>query len=483
VSLSSGPLYLCLDQGGHASRAAVFDSTGNMQALAFRDIETFRAGDHVEHDPQELLTSLRQVAAEALAEGKPRDGQNIVAGLATQRSSIVCWDRFTGEPLSQVISWQDRRAAGWLAQYSAHEAKIHGITGLRLSPHYGVSKLRWCLDNLPEVSAAQVAGRLMFGPLASWLSGQLCGQSAWYADPANASRTLLWSRQQLDWSDELLQMFGIQRDCLPQSVTNEYAWGVLAATENKIPLRVVTGDQSAALFAFGRPQPENLYVNLGTGAFLQRPMTSPEFEPERLLASVVFQSDTDVISVLEGTVNGAGSAINAFVEDSGLDMTYVMAHSDEWLAAGESLPLYLNAFSGLGSPWWLADMESRFIGAGTAEQKCAAVLESIAFLITVNFTEIDCIAGQAEQMVITGGLGSVNSLLQRLADLNGVQVVRAETTEATARGLAYLLAGLPLEWPDVQTELIFKPQISSQLKRQYAAWCDVMPAIPQGKKT
>ena len=138
-----------------------------------------------------------------------RAAQIVSAGLATQRSSIVCWDRVTGQALSPVISWQDRRAHEWLARFAPHAEAIHATTGLMLSAHYGASKLRWCLDHLPAVAQAETEGRLAFGPLASFLIFRLTAEHTLAADPANAARTLLWNIQSLDWDEGLLHLFSI----------------------------------------------------------------------------------------------------------------------------------------------------------------------------------------------------------------------------------------------------------------------------------
>jgi glycerol kinase len=470
---SSAPLYLCLDQGGHASRAVIIDAVGDVQKIAFRNISTRRDDARVEHDPAELLASLQEAAAEVSA------GYEVcLAGLATQRSSVVCWDRYTGEALSPVLSWQDRRAADWLEEFKEHEARIHAITGLVLSPHYGVSKLVWCLENLPQVTQAQAEQRLMFGPLASWLAGRLCGQVPASADPANASRTLLWDRGHKDWSTELLQLFNVPAGCLPAAVGTRHDWGEITVSGKGIPLAVVTGDQSAALFAFGMPDDATLYTNLGTGAFLQRTIGQLDFDPGNLLASVVYADDDTVISVLEATVNGAGAAINKFADDNGIDIDVIQQHSADWLDAFNDDLLYINSIAGLGSPWWLSGAESCFLGDGTVEAKLAAVLESIAFLLAVNIEAGNNLLGATcSRILVTGGLGRVDPLLQRVADLSGAEVQRAHVTEATVRGLAFLLAGKPQDWPDARTEKTFMPQQNDDLLGRFRRWRSQMPPL------
>ena len=216
---ASDPLYLCLDQGGHASRALVFDRRGALQVSALREVEVRepRPG-WVEQDPEELVASLPAVIANVIASLGARAGQIVNAGIATQRASLVCWDRHTGEALAPVISWQDWRASAWLDPFSAHASEVHQRTGLRLSPHYGASKMRWCLDHLPAVAAARREGRLAMGPLASFLLFRLLEEKPFLADPANAARTLLWNLRALDWDPWLLELFGIPSETLPRCV-------------------------------------------------------------------------------------------------------------------------------------------------------------------------------------------------------------------------------------------------------------------------
>ena len=167
------------------------------------------------------------------------------AGLATQRSSIVCWDRVSGQALSPVISWQDRRAHEWLTRFALHAEEIHATTGLMLSAHYGASKLRWCLDHLPAVAQAQSEGRLAFGPLASYLVFRLTEERTLAVDPANAARTLLWNIKTLNWDEGLLHLFSIPASALPPCVPTRHHFGHLVAAGQRIPLALVSGDQSA----------------------------------------------------------------------------------------------------------------------------------------------------------------------------------------------------------------------------------------------
>lgn len=439
---------LALDQGGHASRACVVDSSGVVLAEAHRDVHTRQGADGaVEHDAEELAASLWQAARAALAQARAGFAELRVesAGLATQRSTIVCFRRSDGAALSPAISWQDRRNAAWLSQFAAHAARVRRITGLPLSPHYGIGKLRWCLDELEAVRRTRKARDLQIGPLAGYLIARLTGRPSG-VDPANAARTLLWDSAAHDWSQELLELFGIPRVLLPPCLRTRAEFGRLnppgpdpsGEPREIIPLRAVSGDQSAVPFAFGAPDVRSVYVNLGTGAFLQRPVARRPVDPQPLLGGVLAVDERTAWYCLEGTVNGAGSAISAFCTASRCPEE-VFWPALEQLSAEATLPIYINGIGGLGSPYWRPEQRSYFVGEGTLLERFAAVLESIAFLIASNFDSLARWGGRPDRVLLSGGLSGSDWLCQRLAACLGVPLLRT-AREATALGIAALAA-------------------------------------------
>lgn len=466
-------LHLALDQGGHASRATVFDNRGQVRGSSTQAVETFRSREfRVEHDPVAVVNSLKQACEEALKEA----GKNVSirnAGLATQRSSIVCWDRVTGEPLSNILSWQDRRAADWVSKAAKYNSIIHKQTGLMLSPHYGMSKLRWCLDNLPKVADSFARGRLAFGPMAAFLIHQLLKENPLLVDSANASRTLLVSLKDSDWSTPLLDLFNIPDKPLPRCVTNRFDFGHLSFTNQSIPLTVCTGDQSAALFALGQPEKDVIYVNLGTGGFVQQVCGEDAVVTPRLLSSLVYHDKTHRIYVLEGTVNGAGSAIQKLADDQGVDIEEVNQHLDTWLESYQSPPMFLNGVSGLGSPYWRPGFKSEMIGKANPQQQFVAVIESIVFLVMMNIRELQKHLPAPRKIVISGGLSNTGGLCQRLADLSELRVERPKLVESTARGLAYLLAG-PDQWHALGPAVAFAPEENQSLRDRFRLWRQLM---------
>ena len=304
-------LFLSIDQGGHASRAIVFNLDGDVVARSEYPITTQHPQPHfVEHNAEELLQSIRNSLTDVIKKLGAEARYIEAAGLATQRSNVVCWDKHTGKALTPIISWQDTRAHEWLAQLNLDKHDIHKTTGLFPSAHYGASKLRWCLQHCAEVKKALAEGRLYCGPMSSYLVYNLVQEKNCYADPVNASRTLLWHIHRKDWDKFLLDSFGIPYETLPVCVSTSHEFGTLEIGEQQIPLRVVTGDQSSALYAYGDLQYDTAYVNLGTGAFVSRPSGYALLYARRLLTSVIYSNSNDTQYVLEGTVNGACSAID-----------------------------------------------------------------------------------------------------------------------------------------------------------------------------
>jgi len=468
-------LVVALDVGGHAARALVYDAAGEVRTRAEQHVLTHCEGLKVEHDADALAIAVQTVLDAACAQLGSDAARVSAVGLATQRSSVVCLERETGRPLTPVISWQDRRAAAWLAAQQLDAGIVWRETGLPLSPHYGSSKLRWCLDHVDAVRTARTSGTLAMGPLSSFLTLRLVQGRPWLADPCNASRTQLWSLRERNWSAALLEQFGVPREVLPRSVPNRFAWGQVTAAGRALPLEIVTGDQSAVPFAFGHADPDTVYINIGTGAFLQKLCSGDTTPPGQLLRSVVWQDDRDIWFSDEGTVNGAGSALQEMAAAAGGDINEVFAHLEEWLAHVEEPPLFLNGVSGLGSPWWVADFPSRFIGNGDVPARMVAVVESITFLIQRNLDEWAGAGTAPRTLTLTGGLSRLDGLCRRLADLSGCEVARSSAEEATARGLAFLIAGCPAGWtkPAVRR---FESEPNPALRARYELWRAMMEA-------
>ncbi|MDH4120985.1 MAG: FGGY family carbohydrate kinase [Deltaproteobacteria bacterium] len=519
-------LFLALDCGSGSSRGVVWDGGGNIWASATVPLATRHPKPGwVEHDPLEVEGSLRQVLALTAEQLGPQAGRVVSVGLATARSNCLCWQAPAGTPLTPIYSWQDTRAADQLAPLAPYAESIRQKTGLRLSAHYGASKLAWALGHVLEVGRAQAAGTLGFGPMAAWLAGRLTGEanaaspdstSHYIADPQNASRTLLWNLHTMTWDQDLLAWFGLPGECLPRAAATLGDWGAVPWAGGKaggrVPLRVVQGDQAAALYGFGRPDPEAVYVNLGTGAFIQRVMETRRGEKtgsaklpgedsaSGLLESMVWAGAGTVTLALEGTVNGCGAALAWLGEKLRAkgEARPVETLAALGLAAWDAEPtdgtrenmggemtnglVFLNGVSGLAAPYWRPGFQSRFVGGGVITEPslpnmppehAAAVAESIVFLLMENFRRMEFALPPARRMWVGGGVSALDGLCQRLADLSGLPVGRRDDPEATARGLAWLLArdagGRDPEWPAPPPDL-FTPRRNPALEGRYRLW-------------
>ena len=234
----------------------------------------------------------------------------------------------------------------------------------------------------------------------------------------------------------------------------------------------MTGDQSSALYAYGDLQYDTAYVNLGTGAFVSRPSGYALLYARRLLTSVIYSDQKDSRYVLEGTVNGAGAAIEWMQQQCPVDELW--AKLPHWLERVTDPPLFLNGVAGLASPYWLADFETELQATDSVEEKYVAVIDSIAFLLNANVQEMLKFASPPQQLQISGGLAHLDGLCQRLADLCRLPIYRPNECEATARGLAYLVARMPRHWPENNHGDWFKPRENTVLDNRFLLWEQAM---------
>lgn len=469
------PLYLALDQGTHASRAVVLDREGRVVSSGERAIGLARPhADWAEQDGEELVASVFDAARRALAGLGERRHDVVAAGLASQRASCACWDRTSGSALAPLFSWQDRRAHEWLRQFEPRGEAIHRTTGLFLSAHYGASKLRWALDHVPAVREARDAGTLAWGPQASFLVFRLTDERSSFADPQCAARTQLWSLETRDWDPALVALFGLPAGFLPKCVPTCHPFGTMRVGDLSVPLVAVNGDQSAAVFAFGSPQEDSAYVNIGTSAFVQRAVTqAPPYLPRSLTGIILDDGAATTVYSVEGNVNGAGTALEWLRTDLGI--ADVESRLPEWLAREGDPPLFLNGIAGLGGPFWKPDFASRFVGEGEPWQKAVAVVESMAFLLQANIDEIDKFVSRAKRIRVSGGVSRLDGLCRRLAGVSRLPVHRRHDPEATARGIGYLAAGRPRPWnQDSTEEVLFAPVDDPALRARYRRWRALM---------
>ena len=442
---------LAIDAGTTGVRAIAVDEHGSPLEWSYREFpQYFPQPGWVEHDADEIWTATLETLAEV--QSKLADaGQSVATiGITNQRETAVVWDRRTGRPLHRAIVWQDRRTAGRCDELrdEGREPLVRERTGLVLDPYFSATKLEWLLTR-GEVDAGP---DLAFGTVDSWILWRLTGGpdgGVHATDPSNASRTLLYDIDARDWSDELCELFGVPRSCLPEVRPSSGRFGVTKpehAAGLAVPVSGIAGDQQSALFGqacFEIGMTKNTY---GTGSFVLMNL-GPEHPPptEGLLTSVAWDLGGDVSYVMEGAIFVTGAAIQ-WLRD-GIGIIDDAAQTGP-LAAGvddSGGVVFVPAFTGLGSPWWDPYARGSVFGltrgSGRA-QVARAVVESMAWQTRDVVDAITTAAGtKISELRVDGGASVMDVLCQFQADVLGVPVRRPTVKETTALGAAYL-AGL-----------------------------------------
>ncbi|PKP45679.1 MAG: glycerol kinase [Bacteroidetes bacterium HGW-Bacteroidetes-11] len=442
---------LALDQGTTSSRALIFDKSGNICAVAQKELQQyFPKPGWVEHDPNEIWSSQVSVAAEAMSKINISGAQLAGIGITNQRETTVVWDRLTGEPLCNAIVWQDRRTAAYcdeLKQKGLSEL-IRQKTGLVIDAYFSGTKIKWILDNIKGAREKAENGMLAFGTIDSWLVWKLTGGQIHITDVSNASRTMLFNIHTLQWDAEMLELLTIPSSILPIAVPSSEIYGY---TKNQffgaeVPIAGIAGDQQAALFGQMCLEEGMVKNTYGTGCFmLMNTGETPRMSKNNLLTTIAWQINGKTTYALEGSIFMAGAVIQ-WLRD-GLGIIKTAAEAEELaLTVNDNGDLYfVPSFTGMGAPYWDQHARGLMIGVnrGTTRAHIArAALEGIAFqtMDVLRVMELDAQINISE-LRVDGGASTNNLLMQIQADLLGIPVVRPQITETTAMGAA-LLAGL-----------------------------------------
>lgn len=483
---------LSLDQGTTSSRAILFRADGSVAGMAQQNFKQYYPQPGwVEHDPQEIWESERDVCAQVLRES---DAANCVKGIGitNQRETTILWDRKTGKPIYNAIVWQCRRTAGIadaLKEKRGVSEMIAEKTGLLIDAYFSATKLKWLLDNVPNARYRAERGELLFGTVETWLIWKLTGGAVHVTDYSNASRTMLFNIHTLTWDEELCKLMDIPMCVLPKPVSNSEIYGTVAEGIEGlealagVPICGAAGDQQAALFGqgcFARGEAKNTY---GTGCFtLMNIGAKPVRSRAGLVTTVGWSIGGETTYALEGSVFNAGSAIQWL-----RDELHMIASAHECDLLAESVEstggVYLvPAFTGLGAPYW--DMYARGcmvgITRGTTRAHIArAVLESIAYQVTDLMTAMRQDAGcEISVLRVDGGASVSDLMMQFQSDLLRIPVDRPKMVETTAFGAA-ALAGLAVGvWKNADelrslrtSERIFEPlREQYECQEQYRLW-------------
>jgi len=460
--MSQNTYILALDQGTTSSRSIVFDRKGTIISTAQKEFgQIYPQPGWVEHDPLEIWSSQSATAAEVLTRADLTADNIAAVGITNQRETTIVWDKNTGRPVYNAIVWQDRRTADYCGQLKRDgvEAMVTEKTGLRIDPYFAGTKLRWILENVDGARQKAEDGSLLFGTVDCWIAWQLSGRRVHVTDTSNAARTLLYNVNTHDWDDELLELFGIPRQLLPEVKASSEVVGEVGPKQSPagVPIAGMAGDQHAALFGQTCFSPGMAKSTYGTGSFLLMNMGTERVKSENnLLSTVAWKIGDTVEYALEGSVFIAGAAVQ-WIRDE-LQLVRTAKELDRLAASVEDTGgLYLvPAFAGLGAPHWDPYARGAALGMTRGTNRahfCRAALESIAYQTADLISAMEKDSGiSLKELRVDGGASNSKPLLQFQSDLLQEKVVRPKCIETTALGVAYL-AGLAVGFWESRDEI------------------------------
>ena len=486
--MSEQPYILAIDQGTTSSRAILFDRAGRPVAVDQREFTQHYPGDGwVEHDPEEIWQTTVTVIKGALAAAGAEAGDVSAIGITNQRETTVVWERDTGSAIHNAIVWQDRRTARTCAALveDGHGAMVQSKTGLIVDAYFSATKIAWILDNVTGARARGRRGELAFGTIDSFLLWRLTGGRSHATDATNASRTMLFDIHRQVWDDDLLALFAVPRELLPEVRDSSADFGV---TESdllgvSIPITGIAGDQQAAAFGQACFTPGMIKSTFGTGCFaLVNTGGQAVASTNRLLTTVAYRLDGAPAYALEGSIFVAGAAVKWLRDTVGLIASAEQTEALVREAAPQSGVYLVPAFVGLGAPYWDPDARAALLGmtldTGRAEI-VRATLESVAYQMR-DLMDAMRADGAASPVAlrVDGGMAVNGWLMQFLADILDAPVERPLITETTALGAAFLaglhtgfypsLEALAGQW---RRDALFTPSMDEGERAQrYAGW-------------
>ncbi|MEU6203254.1 glycerol kinase GlpK [Micromonospora musae] len=454
----TGEYVAAIDQGTTSSRCIVFDRAGEIVSVAQREHrQIFPRPGWVEHDAEEIWANVEHVVREALrAAGTDAAGLAAV-GITNQRETTMVWDRATGRPVANAIVWQDTRTGELLRELDQAygEQRFRERTGLPLATYFAGPKLRWLLENVDGLRARAEAGEVLFGTMDSWLIWKLTGRHV--TDVTNASRTMLMNLATLQWDPELLDALGVPAAMLPEIRSSAEVYATATGVLAGVPVASALGDQQAALFGQACFQPGEAKCTYGTGSFLLlNTGTSAVTSAHGLLTTVAYRiGEEPAAYAMEGAIAVTGALVQWLRDNLGLISTAPEVEELAGTVEDNGGCYVVPAFSGLFAPHWRSDARGVIAGLTgyiTKGHLARAVLEASAWQTREVVDAMNADSDVAlRRLRVDGGMTANGLLMQFLADVLDVPVVRSRITETTCLGAAYA-AGLAVGfWSDLAT--------------------------------
>ncbi|MCH1431369.1 MAG: glycerol kinase GlpK [Flavobacteriaceae bacterium] len=452
---------LAIDAGTTSSRAILFDRKGNTVGVSQHEFtQHFPKESWVEHDATEIWETQLLAIREVLQNQSITASQIHAMGITNQRETTILWNRKTGIPVHNAIVWQDRRTASICEtlEKAGKAPLFYEKTGLLLDAYFSGTKIKWILDQDPELRAQAEKGELAFGTVDSWLIWNLTQGAVHVTDVTNASRTLLFNIHSLDWDQELLDALDIPKALLPKVVSCSEKVGSTAEGlfDSSVTISGIAGDQQAALFGQMCIDTGDVKNTYGTGCFcIMNTGTTPVQSKNKMLTTIGYQLNGEVNYALEGSVFVAGAAVQWLRDQLG-----IISSAPEIEALAETVEnnggvTFIPALAGLGAPHWDPHATGSIIGITRGTQKghiARATLEAIAMRTKEIITAMQKDADITFKSLKVDGGGSTNNLLMQIqSNLLGVEVIRPETTETTALGAAFFAGLASGYWPSVES--------------------------------
>jgi glycerol kinase len=452
---------LAIDAGTTGVTALLVARDGAVMARGYREFPQYypRPG-WVEHDPEEIWAATLAAVDEARA--KAPDSEPAALGITNQRETFLFWDRGSGRPLHRAIVWQCRRSAAICDELRAAglDPGLRRRTGLLLDPYFSGTKALWLTRERPEVRAAVKDGRAIFGTIDTWLAWKLSGGSVHATDFTNASRTLAFDIDRLDWDEALLDAFGLARGAMPEAGPSGRVVGQTAAAgamRAGLPIASLVGDQQAALFGQACFQPGMVKATYGTGCFILMHTGSKRVDSDAgLLTTLAASSEREARYATEGSIFIAGAAVQWCRDNMG----FIRDAADaERLAASvqdSGGVVFVPAFVGLGTPYWGPDARGAIYGLTRGTMPAHIVRAAVESMAYQAQDVLDIMASESglaiSEVRVDGGAAANDFLMQLQADLAGAGLSRPESVESTAMGAAYL-AGIATDFWRDETEV------------------------------
>ena len=446
------PKYImALDSGTTSNRCILFNAAGEVCSVAQKEFtQIFPQPGWVEHDADEIFATQLEVAKQALANIGATAADIAAIGITNQRETTIVWNKYTGRPVYNAIVWQCRRTAPFCDSLrdQGYVDTLRSKTGLVIDPYFSGTKIRWILENVPGARKQAENGELLFGTVETWLIWKLTGGRVHVTDYSNASRTMLFNINTLQWDPEILSLLEIPASMLPEARPSSCLYGSTDAQYfgAPIPISGAAGDQQAALFGQACFEPGDSKVTYGTGAFLlMNTGDQPIFSRNGLVTTIAWGLDNKVTYALEGSIFVAGAAIQ-WLRD---ELRFIESAADsEYMArkVTDTNGCYVvPAFTGLGAPHWDAYARGAVLGLTRGVNKyhiVRATLDSIAYQTNDVLSAMEADSGiSLQRLKVDGGAAANGYLVQTQADLSNAPVLRPRCVETTAMGAAYL-AGL-----------------------------------------